>query len=261
MCQLARIPRIRSAIHTGILAGILILSVQTPVADENRNRQGANKDTRPPPSPMVYRPPFRGAPSNRVLGGTRNAGTRSTVLSVISPEHTGLSGSPQPNLYFFVSDDVDDDVQIALTRRNAIEPIIDRTISGGIAAGIHLVSLASMGVSLNIGQEYRFSVAIIHDSANRSKDTVSSGFIARAQDLSSLEGKIESDDDRDLAHVYAENGLWYDAFAAVSRADFADGADESYHQVRADLLKQVGLGHVASHDLFIVRSLNVGRND
>src|SRR5258706_14577328 len=47
-----------------------------------------------------YNPPARGAPSGRVGGGTR--GLRVLPLAALAPDHTGLTLSPQPALYYFL---------------------------------------------------------------------------------------------------------------------------------------------------------------
>ena len=47
-------------------------------------------------------------------------------------------------------------------------------------------------------------------------------------------------------YAYAELGLWYDAFASVSDLIDADPQSDSSREMRASLLRQVGLGEIAS---------------
>ena len=50
----------------------------------------------------VYQLPTRGAPAGRVGGGTR--GDKNVfVLSVLAPDHSALTTSEQPSLYWFIS--------------------------------------------------------------------------------------------------------------------------------------------------------------
>src|SRR5437867_13335867 len=52
-------------------------------------------------SAPVYKPPLRGAPGGRVGGGTRGTQERDIfVLSVLAPDHTGLTTREQPSLFW-----------------------------------------------------------------------------------------------------------------------------------------------------------------
>src|SRR5688572_21778645 len=75
-----------------VLSGVavLALSLPLPVFAANANVP-------------VYNPPPRGAPGGRVGGGTRGPGQRDVfVLSVLAPDHSGLTSSEQPSLYWFI---------------------------------------------------------------------------------------------------------------------------------------------------------------
>ena len=60
-----------------------------------------------------------------------------------------------------------------------------------------------------------------------------------------LANKITRAREDAVAHLYAENGYWYDAMAALSH-DINRQPDR--HQQRADLLEQVGLMEPAAFD-------------
>lgn len=51
---------------------------------------------------LIYVPPRRGAPKTRVGGGTRSGG-QPLHLALLAPEHTGLTRSASPTLYWWLS--------------------------------------------------------------------------------------------------------------------------------------------------------------
>ena len=65
---------------------------------ESQKRQSAAADDLP-----VYKPPQRGAPGGRVGGSSRGIGDRLLTLSVLAPDHTGLTVREQPSLYWYLS--------------------------------------------------------------------------------------------------------------------------------------------------------------
>ena len=105
----------------------------------------------------VYRPPLRGAPTRRVSGGTRGIGGGGIFVTVLAPESTGLTSRESPILYWFVS----------------------RTLGTPAAGGISKVSLAEIGVRLEHGVTYEWSIVLVQDPLNRLSDIVTSGTLLR----------------------------------------------------------------------------------
>src|SRR5262249_44535388 len=85
-------------------------------ADEPKNSQPQEREaTAKAPSVPVYKPPLRGAPGGRVGGGTRGASGRDIfVLSVLAPDHTGLTIQEQPSLFWFISNDTSLPVELTI---------------------------------------------------------------------------------------------------------------------------------------------------
>src|SRR5439155_3846323 len=118
----------------------------------------------------TYRPPLRGAPGGRVGGGTRGSGRETFVLSVLAPDHTGLTVSEQPSLYWFISSPTTLSVEITVVDPRATQPILETRVAPPVQVGVHRIRLGDHGVRLAPGVASRWYVAMVSASDLRSKD-------------------------------------------------------------------------------------------
>ena len=88
-------------------------------------------------------------------------------------------------------------------------------------------------MSLPIGVDYQWSISLVMDDEHRSRDVVATAWIRRVEASTALEERLAQSDTAQAVFVYAENGIWYDAFRAASPAQ------------RDGLLAEVGLGAIA----------------
>ena len=197
----------------------------------------------------VYKPPLRGAPGGRVGGGTRGTAGRDVfVLSVLAPDHSALTVSEQPTLYWYISGDTTLPVEIAISDPNATEPLLEKTLPAPVTKGVHSINLASHGVKLAPNVAYRWSVTVVPDANRRSRDILSSGIVERVAAPADLSAKLTSAPKERLPHIYAEAGMWYDALNAISSQLAATPNDAALRQQRAGLLTQAGLPEVNAED-------------
>jgi hypothetical protein len=115
-------------------------------------------------------------------------------------------------------------------------------------AGMHRISLAKHKIELQPDVVYEWSVAIVPDVDNRSKDVIAKGVIKRINAPGDLAARVAQAGDTERAAIYAQAGIWYDAFEAVSNAIAAHPDDASLRTERASLLRQVGLPEAAAVD-------------
>lgn len=194
----------------------------------------------------VYKPPMRGAPGGRIGGGTRS-GTRETLaLSVLAPDHTGLTMDAQPALYWMMSAKTALPVEITVVDPRATKPLMELKLSGPIEAGVHAVRLAEHNVRLEPGVAYRWFVAIVQDPARRSRDLLTGGSIERVDLSAAVRTRLASAHPAERPSLLAQAGLWYDALAAVCHLIEASPADAKLLRHRAALLAQVGLQELSS---------------
>jgi hypothetical protein len=197
---------------------------------------------------FAYQPPVRGAPASRVGGGSRGVGDITLELSVLAPDHTGLTTRSQPTLYWYISKPANARLDVTVINDEDIDPIIEKVVGTPKSAGIQKLDLATVGTSLEPGIEYRWFVSVTPDEGQRSNDVVASGTIQYNKPDADLESRIAKADERALASIYAENGVWYDAIDSISRAIQHNPGDADLRAQRAALLEQVGLKAVADYD-------------
>jgi len=195
-----------------------------------------------------YHPPVRGAPSSRVGGGTRGAEGIDVKLSALAPDHTGLTTRSQPTLYWYLSRPVNARMDVTVTNDKQIDPLLEQVIGIPKSAGIQSLDLASAGVALKPGIEYRWFVSLTPDEKQRSNDIVASGTIKYVKPDTALRHSTAGADELALARVYANDGIWYDAIDSLSRAIQQNPGDASLRADRSSLLEQVGLKDAADYD-------------
>jgi hypothetical protein len=196
----------------------------------------------------VYKPPLRGAPGGRVGGGTRGISGDTVVVSVLAPDHTGLTSEESPTLYWFVSKSTDLPVEITVTDPDDPAPVLELRLTGPTQAGIRKVALADHGARLRPGVTYQWYVALVPDPKRRARDILSGGTITRVALADGLREKLEGAQPWERPAMYAEAGLWYDAVAEIHRLIAATPGDPSLKTQRASLIAQVGLKAIADHE-------------
>jgi Domain of Unknown Function (DUF928) len=195
-----------------------------------------------------YIPPVRSAPGGRVGGSTRGPGTPPT-LSALAPDHTGLTIQEQPALYWYLSKPTTYPIEFTIIDDRAIQPLAERRLSGSLQPGVQRVRLADYGMRLSVGVPYRWSVALVVDPDNRSRDIIAGGAIERIAPPTELHAKLARAGKTRAPYIYAEAGLWYDALTVISDLIDATPNDRMLRQERASLLEQIGLPQIADLDM------------
>jgi hypothetical protein len=194
----------------------------------------------------VYVPPRRGAPLARVGGGTRGSGNHLPFVSVITPEDTGLTSTPGPVLYWYLSEDMQTRFEFALIDENGIDPMLELTSDEKLLAGLNSVDLAQQGITLEPGVSYQWSVALVDDSGKRSGDIVSSGMIEYVALAPEQQAELANSSAGEAVRFFAREGYWYDAFSAISMLIDKDPSNRGLRRQRSALLEQIGLDEVAA---------------
>jgi hypothetical protein len=197
----------------------------------------------------VYTPQKFGAPSGRVAGGTRGVDLDQPVLSVLVPDHTGLTIHAQPTLYWYVSQPINRPISVKITSDSMSSPLLDATIVPPIPAGILALPLAQYDTQLVTGVPYQWGLEQATDPAHPSPPLWSSGAIERVVPSPEFLAKLNQAVLSDLPALYAKEGLWYDALDSLSAFIKVAPDDFALRQHRASLLEQVGLHEAAAQDL------------
>jgi hypothetical protein len=234
-------------IHASIAAAVLVVlpgfsSSVASAADEKQQPATSTpgQATAQSGTAVIYKPPLRGAPGGRVGGGTRGT-TNVFVLSALAPDHMGLTANEQPSLYWFISNPTALPVEVAIMDPQGVKPLFERRLAGPVEKGVHRIDLAELGVKLAPGVPYRWSVTVIPDANRRSRDILAAATIERVDVPTEVRAKMEQASKEDLAAIYAEAGLWYEALATISEQIERAPNDSTLRRQRAELLNQVGL--------------------
>jgi hypothetical protein len=228
----------------------MMFSVAAGAADEKTSDATPQVSSAPPASVRaarpVYQPPKLGKPARTVGGGSRGSKDKVPALFVVAPEHVGQTASARPSLFYFIDRVPDPSIRVEFTLldEESVEPLVETVLPTPKRAGVHRIRLADHGVKLAAGIEYEWSVSLVLDPNERSKDIVATSWIDRIPESGELKSRLASEGA--TAAVFAEEGLWYDAIGALSDEIDRDPADVQLAEQRADLLRQVGLDTIAA---------------
>lgn len=196
---------------------------------------------------FAYKPPLRGAPAMRIGGGSRGVSDQEASLSVLAPEHTGLTALASPALYWYISKEVSTPVEITLIADDIDEPLFEKVLPS-VKEGVHKFDLAEYGIKLQEGVEYSWYVAVILDSAQRSNDIITGATILYSRPLTEITEQLAKANKTLHSGILAEGGIWYDSIAALSEQIESNPKNLAPHNERAALLEQVGLRDAAAAD-------------
>lgn len=197
----------------------------------------------------VYKPPMRGAPRARVGGGSRSTGNIAGVeLSVLAPDHTGLTTLEAPSLYWYLSRLVSSRIEFTVNDEQSIAPVLEIQLEAPKQPGVQKISLFDYDIQLKPGVEYQWFVTLVPDPDQRSYDLISGGTVQHVKPSAALHAHLNGADAEELPYLYAGEGFWYDAIATVSQLIEANPANMRFREQRAALLEQVGLWSVEATD-------------
>ena len=228
---------------------------QSPLSNDQKEKQDSKsselqdqKSVTPATMP-VYQPPLRGAPGGRVGGGTRGIGDEVITLFALAPNHVALTTQEQPTLYWFVSNETKHPIEVTLIIEEATQPLLEKKLPLPVQPGIHPIRLKDFNLHLLKATQYRWFVALVPDRERRSKDILAGGIIERIEVPETVRVKLSQSDQRNVPHIYAESGIWYDTITAISELIEANPNDMNLRKQRIALLEQVGLSQVAQYEV------------
>lgn len=214
-------------------------------AAESRSKSGAKPPTpkepelasTAPEKTSLYKLPSVGKPRRRVGGGRRGTSSGVKEHFVLVPEHVGLTISTQPSLYWYLPELPGPTVsfEFTLIDDHSIEPLVDTRLPAPTASGLQRIDLATHGASLEAGQEYQWSVSLVTDPDRNWDDIVASGWIERVPAPAGLQRGLARASAPERALVYGQASLWYDLLDAVCDQLPAEGAQDAFAQLIAEV--------------------------
>ena len=168
------------------------------------------------------------------------------VVLALAPDHLALTTRAQPTLAWYVSGPTQARVEFILLADGAVEPTAEVTLESPREAGVQLVSLEKLGVSLEEGRAYEWAIALVLDPDDRDADVLAGGAIERRVAPAALTAELSGGEPSYRA--LARHGIWYDALADLSVSIAASPGDAGLRSERAALLDQVDLEQAADYD-------------
>jgi len=189
----------------------------------------------------TYNPPRRGMSAHtlRVGGGTRGPGVVQPRISVLAPDHLGITRQDQPTLFWYASSPLANEVLFTLIASDEATPTAVARLHAPMRRGIYAINLADLGIRLETGKTYEWSVAVVADHRRRSHDVVAMG---------EIEYVPPQERPVDDYVTCAQQGMWYDAVMALSKLLDEQPTDMQLRAHRAALADAVGLEMVSRFD-------------
>jgi len=174
----------------------------------------------------------------------------SLALAVLCPEHTGLTVQEHPSIFWFMNEPVKGVIyKLTITKAGETEALLEKQLDPEKDTGIQRLNLKDVSKTLEPNAEYKVTLYIIPDLKRRSNDLITGGMIKRIPAPEKLVSKLLTrPTPAERAIVYARQGIWYDALAAISDQIATDPNNKELHLERADLLEKVGLPEAAEFD-------------
>jgi len=125
-------------------------------------------------------PPSAGIVTTRLEAeGGRCISDPSIIEFVLCTGCTGLTTSARPKLAWYLNKPLTLPVKVILTDPNKHQTMHLWQSTGTVAAGIHVLDMSRGNTELQPGVEYKWTVRIVNDASDPSKDMYSSGTIRR----------------------------------------------------------------------------------
>jgi hypothetical protein len=184
------------------------------------------------------------------------------TLLIPSKDYIGQTTSSHPTFFWNLSQSVSVPIQFTLVERGVAEPLFAKQIDSP-AAGMMKLELPKDKPGLVSGRAYKWSVTLICNARRPSANPYFYSWIERVPTPPELEQKLGSmssssnslgqtispesaNQERELALIYAQKGLWYDALASIAEAQAKNPNDLYLQEDFRSLLSQAKLINMAT---------------
>jgi hypothetical protein len=192
----------------------------------------------------------RGAPRRTTGAGSRgcNTGAASTDLTLLTPAtHTALTTTGHPTFYWYVDNDSPVTVRFSLIEPRVFPAVVDTEIEV-TESGVVRFEVPETAPALEVGKQYRWTVAVICDPNRPSTNIVAKGLIQRAALPSEQLQTLQTATLEEQGLIYAEAGYWHDALDAIALAYQGDQDNPATLETLLSLLEQGGITTLEAQD-------------
>lgn len=227
------------------LAGPSSLTLAMSTAGAASAAEGAPAESASAETEQAFRPPVTGLP--RTVGGAvRGFEPGSPELAVVAPPTAAWSATAQPTLYWFLSAPTLAHLELVVMEETSERPLVQRPLPPPERDGLQAIALAELGVRLEPGRDYEWTIAVVTDPEHPSRDVVAGGALRYQPPAPALSERLRTGQPAEEPALYAANGYWYDAVHLLAQALAAGGAQRGEAGQRlARLLREGELPEVA----------------
>jgi len=214
--------------------------VNPNVPDKPRTQSGGPRFVQPNEEPL----PGHLQRATRRIGKCEKGKIKLTAL--VPENHIGRTVSEYPVFFFYLPETEAQLAEFVLQDENG-NLIYQTTLKINNSSGVIGVSIpANKNVSpLQLGKNYRWSVALICDTEDRSADVLETGIVRRVELSADIRSQLDQANSREKAVIYAQNGIWQDALIALAAARRANPNDAQLAADWKSLLDSVKLSEIA----------------
>jgi Domain of Unknown Function (DUF928) len=194
-----------------------------------------------------YRPPTQRKPIQRTDGaGSRGCPQGSFgSLSLLTPnDHIGLTVSERPTFSWYVSAVSSTPMKFALVEPGVSKPVYVKKLKVE-KPGIVQLQLPRNQPKLVVGKDYRWTVSLVCNPNRPSLSIYVRSWITRTQ-IEAVKNSALASSSVEGGVFYAQQGIWYDAIAAISQAYLKNPKNPITTKYLGLMLEQVGLSGVVT---------------
>ncbi|MEG4217881.1 DUF928 domain-containing protein [Microcoleus sp. Pol14C6] len=202
--------------------------------------------------PEDIAPSTRQGGTHRGLVGNGCGSSSQLSFTVLVPTNKmGRTVSDYPTFFFYLPQTDAKLAEFIIEDESSGEIIYEQDVTITNLSGVISVTIpANKNVSpLQVGKNYRWSVALICDSLDPSVDLLETGIVRRVELSPDIRSQLEKADPRQKTVIYAKNGIWLDALSNLAAARRANPNDAELTADWESLLDSVKLGHIAKEPI------------
>ncbi|MGA7935617.1 MAG: DUF928 domain-containing protein [Kovacikia sp.] len=209
---------------------------------------------------IEFKPPRRGVPGRREGAGTRSpqacvqGNLRLTAL--MPPTNLGLTTAAYPRFFWYIPKTRAKLAEFSLAEINEATgsvkvPVYKTTFGIAGVPGVASLPLPRHATipPLTVGQDYRWSLALICNPDRREQDIKVDGWVQRITPNAELTEKLAKATATDRPLIYANSGIWFDTLTSLADLHCANPQNTSHSASWAELLKSVKLAAIATQPL------------
>jgi Domain of Unknown Function (DUF928) len=195
-----------------------------------------------------YSPPGGRGRMQRTEGSGARGCTNSipVTLNLVTPsDHTALTTQARPTFLWHISNVTTAPMVFTLTAPGQNKPIHQEFLKAN-KAGIMKLELPAKVPELKVGQEYRWTVALVCNEKRPSQNINARAWIERVAPTSQLKQQLAAArNDNERALAYTQSGIWYDGISILNNLQ-SSNSNPKANELFTSLLKQVGLNKIAT---------------